>query len=82
MSLVVGFAHSAAVKVTDVAFLLFAIAGIWIAVAALIPVEKTHLGCGFIVVGSSRFRVIVAGILLAAGGVLLIVATRWGHLFA
>jgi len=35
-----------------------------------------------IVIASSRFRMVVAGVLLASGGVLLILATHWGHLFS
>jgi hypothetical protein len=77
----VAFSHAADVKVAEVGFLLFVIAGVWIASASLTKVERTHLRLRFVVVASSRFRIAVAGALLACGGVLLIVATRWGHLF-
>jgi hypothetical protein len=76
------FSHSAGVKVAEVAFLLFVIAGLWIASASLTKVNKTHTRLRFIVIASSRFRMVVAGVLLACGGVLLIIATRWGHLFS
>ena len=75
------FSHSNAVRVAEVAFLLFLIAGVWIASASLTKVEKTHTWHG-IVLASSRFRMVVAGVLLASGGLLLIVATHWGHLLS
>jgi len=50
-----------------VGFLLIVIAGVWL-VAAEIPKFKLR-----------RTRTIVAGAALAVGGVLLIIATRWGH---
>ena len=48
-------------------FLLILIAGVWI-VAAEIPQLKYP-----------RARRIVAGVLLAVAGALLIIATHWGH---
>ena len=63
------------------AFLLLVIAGLWIASASLTKVDKTHTW-RFIVVASGRFRMVVAGVLLACGGVLLIIAAHWGHLFS
>jgi len=44
-------------------------------------VNKWHISLKFVVMAPSRFRMTVAGILLAVGGLLLIVATHWGHLF-
>ena len=76
------FSHSSGVRIAEAAFLLFAIAGLWIASASLTKVNKTHTRSRFIVIASSRFRMVVAGVLLASGGVLLIVATHWGHLFS
>lgn len=58
---------SAGLKLAEVGFLLVLIAGIWL-VAAEIPALGLH-----------RARTIVAGAALAAAGVLLIVATHWGH---
>lgn len=75
------FSHSTGVRVAEVGFLLLLIAGVWIVSASLTKVEKTHTWHG-VVVASSRFRMIVAGLLLACGGVLLIVAAHWGHLFS
>lgn len=72
--------HSTAVRLAEVAFLLFVIAGIWIASASLTDANKWHIRARFVVIAPSRFRMTVAGVLLAAGGVLLIVATHWGHL--
>ena len=64
------FSHSTGVTVAEVAFLLFLIAGIWVAVAWIVPTSKWQ-----------RIRMIVAGVLLACGGLLLIIASHWGHLF-
>jgi hypothetical protein len=75
------FSHQSGVRVAEVAFLLFFIAGIWIATASLTNVEKTHTWHG-VVIGSSRFRMTVAGGMVACGGLLLIIATHWGHLFS
>jgi hypothetical protein len=61
-----GFAHRTGARLAEIAFLLLVIAGIWLA-AAQIP--QLRFG---------RARMIVAGVLLAVAGVLLIVATRWG----
>ncbi|MGH3049719.1 MAG: hypothetical protein ACRDLK_06140 [Gaiellaceae bacterium] len=57
--------------VAEVAFLLFAIAGVWIAVAWLSTAQKWK-----------RLRMVVAGALIAGAGVLLIAAAHWGHLFS
>ena len=81
MSLILGFAHPTAVRLAEVAPLLFVIAGVWIASAALTQVDKWHIRWKFVVIAPSRFRMAVAGILLAVGGLLLIIAARWGHLF-
>jgi hypothetical protein len=77
----VAFSHKSGVRVAEVAFLLFLIAGVWIASASLTKVEKTHTWHG-VVLASSRFRMTVAGGLVACGGLLLIIATHWGHLFS
>ncbi len=54
-------------KLAEIGFLLILIAGVWLA-ASEIPALGLH-----------RARTIVAGTALAAAGVLLIVATHWGH---
>jgi len=79
--MLLAFSHSAGVRVAEVAFLLFLIAGVWIASASFTKVEKTHTWHGVVLV-SSRFRMIVAGLLLACGGLLLVIAAHWGHLFS
>jgi uncharacterized membrane protein YpjA len=76
------FSHSSGVRVAEVAFLLFLIAGVWIVSASLTKVEKTHRWRGVVVLASSRFRMAVAGVLLACGALLLIIAAHWGHLFS
>jgi len=67
MNLLLGFAHQTGVRLAEVGFLLLLFAGVWL-VAAHIPQFK--LG---------RARTIVAGVALAVGGLLLIIATHWGH---
>jgi hypothetical protein len=69
------FSHDTSVTIAEVAFLLFLIAGIWIAVAWLL--ENQPVGR----FSDRRFRMIVAGVLIAVAGLLLIIATYWGHLF-
>jgi hypothetical protein len=64
------FSHGTSVTVAEVAFLVLLIAGIWTAVAWLAQGKW------------ERFRMIVAGILVAGAGLLLIIATHWGHLFS
>ena len=79
--MLLAISHRTGVRLAEVAFLLFVIAGIWIATASLSYSAKTHTRVGFVVVTSSRFRMVVGGLLLACGGVLLIVAAHWGRLF-
>jgi len=59
--------HHTGVVVAEVGFLLIVIAGIWL-VSSEMPIFK-----------AVRARKVVAGVALAAGGVLLIIATHWGH---
>ena len=59
--------HQTGRRLAEIGFLLILFAGIWLA-AAQIPVFK-----------HGTARTIVAGIALAIGGLLLIIATRWGH---
>jgi hypothetical protein len=67
MNLADGFAPHTGVIIAEVGFLLILFAGIWF-VAAEIPALK-----------ASAARRIVAGVALAFGGLLLIIATHWGH---
>lgn len=59
---------SSTVKLAEVGFLLILFAGIWLA-ASEIPALKLQ-----------RTRGIVAGLALAAAGLLLLIATHWGKL--
>jgi hypothetical protein len=77
----IAFSHTSGVRVAEVAFVLFFIAGVWIASASLTNVERTHTWFG-IVLASGRFRMVVAGGMLACGGLLLVIAAHWGHLFS
>lgn len=64
---VLALTHQTGVRLAEVAFLLILFAGVWL-VAAQIPRFK-----------HPATRTIVAGSALALAGVLLIVATHWGH---
>jgi hypothetical protein len=58
------------VTVAEVAFLLLLIAGVWTAVAWAAPTPRWQ-----------RTRMVVAGVLIACAGLLLIVAAHSGNLF-
>jgi hypothetical protein len=64
---VIALSHHTGVVMAEVGFLLILIGGIWL-VASEVPS-----------LGLSRVRRIVAGGALAVAGVLLIIATHWGH---
>jgi len=59
-------ARSTGTRLAEVGFLLLLIAGIWLAAAQAGP-------------RWAKLRAIVAGVAIAAAGVLLIIATHWGH---
>ena len=59
--------HHTGVIIAEIGFLLMLFAGIWLA-ASEIPQFK-----------AATARKIVAGAALALGGLLLIIATHWGH---
>lgn len=61
------FSHQTGVRLAEVAFLLLLIAGVWMAVAWI---AQSKL---------QRVRMIVAGVLIAAAGLLLIIAAHWGR---
>jgi hypothetical protein len=67
MSLVFGLARHTGVRLAEVGFLLVLIAGIWLA-ASQLPQLRWR-----------TTRVVVAGLALAVAGILLIIATHWGH---
>ena len=60
-------AHHTGARLAEIGFLLILFAGIWLA-AAQVPAFKFATG-----------RTIVAGVALAVAGLLLIIATHWGH---
>jgi hypothetical protein len=64
---VLGITTHDGIRIAEVGFLLVVFAGLWLA-ASEIPQ-----------LGLQRARGIVAGLALAVGGALLIVATHWGH---
>jgi hypothetical protein len=67
VKLILDFAAQTGIRLAEVGFLLVMFAGIWL-VAAQIPQLKF-----------GNARTIVAGVALAVGGALLIVATHWAH---
>ncbi len=64
---IVSMSNQTGATLAEVGFLLILFAGVWL-VAAQIPAFKIPVE-----------RKIVAGIALALAGVLLIIATHWGH---
>lgn len=64
--LLLALARHTGIRLAELGFLLAAIAGGLLLIVAIVPVAR-RVGAAF------------AGITLAAGGVLLIVATHWGH---
>jgi hypothetical protein len=67
VSIVYAFSPHTGARLAEVGFLCFVIAGVWL-VAAQIPQ-----------LGFAKARTGVAGLALAAGGILLIVAVHWGR---
>jgi hypothetical protein len=65
--MILALTHHGGVRIAEIGFVLIAFSGVWYT-AAQLP--------GFRVAAARR---IVAGIALALGGVLLIIATHWGH---
>jgi hypothetical protein len=58
--------HHGAIRVAELGFLLVAVAGALLALGELAPARSRTAG-------------FVAGVALAVGAVLVIVATHWGH---
>lgn len=67
MNVVFALSHQTGIRLAEVGFLLILIAGVWLAAAEILDREKW-----------GKTRRIVAGVLLAIAGLLLIVATHWG----
>jgi hypothetical protein len=65
---VLAVTHATGIKVAEVGFLLIVIAGVWLIFAELLQPEKWR-----------TIRTVVAGAALVGAGVLLIIATHWGH---
>ena len=68
MNLLFDFTRHTGLRLAEVGFLLILIAGVWLAASVILNPERW-----------GKFRTIVAGLLLAVAGVLLITATHWGH---
>ena len=67
MNVILALSNETGKRLAEIGFLLILFAGIWLA-AAQIPLFKL-----------STARTIVAAVALAAAGLLLLVATHWGH---
>jgi len=67
MEPILALTRHTAIRLAEVGFLLILLAGAWL-IAAQIPQLKL-----------ARTRTVVAGWLLAIAGLLLIIATHWGH---
>jgi hypothetical protein len=67
VKLVLALTRHTGIRLAEVGFLLVLFAGVWLAAA---QVPRLRLGTA---------RTIVAGIALAVAGLLLIIATHWGH---
>ena len=68
MTAVLAITHATGIKLAEAGFLLIVIAGVWLIFAELLQPEKWR-----------TIRTVVAGSALVAAGVLLIIATHWGH---
>lgn len=68
VDVVLALTKHAGVRLAEVGFLLILIAGIWLVAAEHLQPERWGV-----------FRRTVAGIALTISGVLLIIATHWGH---
>lgn len=68
MSPLLAMSMHSGVRLAEVGFLLMLIAGVWLAADSVLPRLRLP--------GS---RTAVAGLLLAVGALLLIIATHWGH---
>ncbi len=67
MNFVLALTHQTGRRLAEIGFLLALFAGIWLA-SAQIPQFKRGTA-----------RTIIAAIALAIGGLLLVIATHWGH---
>lgn len=76
MGILLAISHATGVRVAEFAFLLLVIAGVWTAFAWALQERPDRPFAG------RRFRMIVAGLLIAVAGVLLIIAAHWGHIFS
>lgn len=62
--------HATGIKLAEVGFLLMFIAGVWLVASEIAALNAARW---------HKLRMIVAGGCLAAAGILLIIATHWGH---
>jgi len=66
--ILLAISHHATVRLAEIGFLLFLIAGVWMVAAETVAGRW------------SRFRLSISGVLIAVGSVLLIVGLHWGKL--
>ena len=67
MTSLIGFSRQSGIRLAEIGLVFVVFAGVWFA-AADIPQLRM-----------ARTRMAVTGVALAIGGVLLIIATHWGH---
>jgi hypothetical protein len=67
IAMVIGITHHTGIRLAEVGFLLLLFGGVWLAAAQV----------RFF--GMARGRTVVAGLAFGAAGLLLIIATHWGH---
>jgi hypothetical protein len=67
MSTLLAVSHHTSVRLAEVGFLLILIAGVWLVAAEFLDPRRWR-----------QFRTVVAGVLLAVAGLLLLIAVHWG----
>ena len=70
MDHVVAMSRHTGTRLAELAFLLLLFAGLWLVVGSRFTAARA---------GAARTVSIVAGLAIGAAGVLLIIATHWGH---
>jgi uncharacterized membrane protein SirB2 len=66
--MIAAITHHTGIRLAEIGFLLILIAGVWLVSAEILNAAKW-----------GKLRTIVSGVLLTIAGLLLIIATHWGH---
>jgi hypothetical protein len=67
MNLIFAITHHTGIRLAEIGFLLVLFAGIWLAGTQIAQLK------------ANSARTVVPGLALAIGGLLLVIATHWGH---